>query len=195
LVAVKASAPAGELASPAGVIRRISRLLALHKPTRRPRALALVAVALFVASGCGSGKPAASTTSPPASAKVAAGQLGISGADVDESFRLVAKQLGRTVPKHGVAVESFVNHPPAESAGLKDASADRNAVQDSDIIETVDGQPATAKQLEGPLPGHRAGDTVTLHVWSAHGAPHDLSVRLAAVPTAPPGDGSYFPGG
>jgi hypothetical protein len=82
-----------------------------------------------------------------------------------------------------------------QAAGLIDASAHQNSVQDSDIIETLDGQPVTAKELDGPLPGRHAGEVVTLRVWPAHGAPHDLKVTLAAAPKTSQGDDGYFPGG
>src|SRR4051794_12887512 len=148
---------------------------------------------MFAGAGCGGSKE--SDTAGRSAHKAAPGRLGISGTDVNANFRVVAQQIGRRTPRHGVAVEYFVGHPPAERAGLKDASAHRNSVQDSDIIETLDGRPATATQLEAPLPGKRAGDVVTLRVWPAHGAPHNLRVRLAAVPAPPKGEGGYFPGG
>jgi hypothetical protein len=161
----------------------------------RQLAAMLTSVLVIAASGCGSSTSSHSASAAGHSASgPAAGELGISGRDVDAYFRAVAKTLGRRVPLHGVAVEQFVGHPPAQTAGLTDSSAHQNAVQDADIIETMDGRPVTAKELDGPLAGHHAGDVVTLRIWPARGAPHDLRASLAAVPNAPQGTG-YFPGG
>lgn len=163
--------------------------------TRRLPAAISPLVLLVSASGCGSStnthSAGAANRSPSNSA---VGELGISGRNVDANFRVVARELGRRVPLHGVAVDHFVGHPPAQAAGLTDASAHQNEVQDSDIIETMDGQPVTARELDNPLPGHRAGEIVILRIWPAHGAPHDLRVSLAAAPSPPPSTG-YFPGG
>ena len=116
-----------------------------------------VPVSLFAAlllagvlPGCGG----SSSSSPATTAVTAAtvdsdmARLGIVGEDVDENFRVVAKSLGRKVPERGVAVIRFVDDPPAKAAGLVDSSAHQNAVQDSDIIETMDGEPVTAEQIE-----------------------------------------------
>lgn len=163
-----------------------------------------VPVSLFAAlllagvlPGCGG----SSSSSPATTAVTAAivdsdmARLGIVGEDVDENFRVVAKSLGRKVPERGVAVIRFVDDPPAKAAGLVDSSAHQNAVQDSDIIETMDGEPVTAEQLKNVLEGRTPGETVTLHVWSADGTERDVEVELDAVPQAAPGTGGYFPGG
>ena len=93
-------------------------------------------------------------------------------------------------------VLSFLDDPPAQDSGIKGAAAGlEDEAAHSDIIETADGKPATSDLLRGTYPGKEAGDTVTLHVWPAEGEPHDVKVKLAAVPQDDSGGGGYYPGG
>jgi S1-C subfamily serine protease len=149
------------------------------------RALAAIVAAAAVLGGCGS----------PGSGSGGPGTLGIDSYDIDAEFQAAAESAGRKIPEHGVYVLSFLDDPPAQDSGIKGAAAGlEDEAANSDIIETVDGKPATSELLRGTYPDAKAGESVTLHVWPAHGEPRDVEVELAAVPQDS-GDGGYYPGG
>src|SRR3954467_8105563 len=117
--------------------------------------LALIfAAAVMSAAGCGSSRSGAP------------GTLGISGYDIDQRFADAAPSAGREIPPTGAYVLSFLDDPPAQDSGLHGAAGGlEDEAANADIIETVDGKPATAKLLSGTFPGRKAGDMVTVHVW------------------------------
>src|SRR4051812_254949 len=124
------------------------------------------------------------------------GTLGISGYDIDQRYADAAQEAGREIPPTGAVVNSFLDDPPAQDSGIHGAAGGlEDEAAHADIVETGGGKPATAKLLSGALPGHKAGETVTLHVWPAHGRPHDVKVELAAAPKQDNSGGSYYPGG
>lgn len=141
----------------------------------RPACLvALLLVALL--AGCGGSSEEGGGGSEPAQ-----GQLGIEALAITPADHDVAKTVGRKLPDSGVLVLRFRTGSPAKAAGITDYSANRNSVTDSDAIETVDGKPATPELVAGPMPGRKAGDTVTLHVWAPDGTERDVRVKLAEV--------------
>jgi S1-C subfamily serine protease len=149
-------------------------------------AVALGAAVVAGAGGCGS--DSSSSGGP--------GTLGIDAYDIDEEYAAAAEAAGREIPEHGAYVVSFLDDPPAQDSGIHNAAGGlEDEAANSDIIETVDGRPATSDLLRGTFPGREAGDKVKLHVWPADGEPHDVEVELAAVPQDDDSGGGYYPGG
>lgn len=141
------------------------------------RLVCLVALPLVaLLAGCGG-----SSKDGGGGSESAQGQLGIEALAITPADHDVAKTVGRKLPDSGVLVLRFRTGSPAKAAGITDYSANRNSVTDSDAIETVDGKPATPELVAGPMPGRKAGDTVTLHVWAPDGTERDVRVKLAEV--------------
>lgn len=144
----------------------------LDRPWARAGAgLAAVACALALAAcGGGGGDDERGSTAPV--------RLGIVGEAIDESFRAVARTVGRPgVPDSGVAVMDFTGRSVADDAGLRDsASRTRNAVTDSDIVVSVDGRPATEELLAGADTTKAPGDVATLVVVDPEGRRRTVEV-------------------
>lgn len=141
------------------------------------RPVCLVALSLVVTlAGCGGASKDGGGDAEPAQ-----GQLGIEALAITRADHDVAKTVGRELPKDGVLVIRFKPGSPAKAAGIRDYGANRNSITDSDAIEIVDRKPATPELVAGPMPGRKAGETVTLRVWSPDGAQRDVKVKLAEV--------------
>lgn len=146
----------------------------------RTVALLATAVVLGAAAGCGSDDDSGAEGGRKTSTLV---RLGIEGEAIDEGFKKVAETVGRPgVPDTGVAIRSFTERSQADEAGLADAQTGPNmsAVQDADIVVTIDGAPATVDALSQATAAKKDGDVATLVVVDVKGVERTVEVPYVA---------------